>query len=80
MHGHLKTILVPLVKNKTDNTNEVSNYRPIAIVTAMPKLFEMVLHQQMKQYNMYTNENQFGFKKNHSTDVYRHHTKYNTLL
>ena len=47
-HGYLpldfmNTICVPLVKNKTGDTSDVDNYRPIALVTIASKIFENVL-------------------------------------
>ena len=48
-HGYLpsdfmKTVIVPLVKNKTGDTrSDVHNYRPIALVTVGSKIFENVL-------------------------------------
>ena len=35
----MKTALVPIVKNKTGDTSDKNNYRPIAIVTGASKLF-----------------------------------------
>ena len=45
-----------------------SNYRPIAIVTAMSKIFELCLSRIMDIY-LFTSDNQFGFKQKHSTDL-----------
>ena len=47
-HGYLpnnfmKTIIVPLVKNKTGDISDVNNYRPIALVTVTSKIFENIL-------------------------------------
>ena len=43
--GLMKSAIIPmiklLIKNKTDDTNDKNKYRPIAFVTAMPKIFEM---------------------------------------
>ena len=38
----MKTALVPIVKNKTGDNSDKYNYRPIAIVTAASKLFEIL--------------------------------------
>ena len=43
-HGHLpddftKMIIIPLVKNKSGDTSNVNNYRPIALVTVASKIF-----------------------------------------
>ena len=71
-HGYLpnnfmKTIIVPLVKNKTGDISDVNNYRPIALVTVTSKIFENILLDLLHPY-LYTCDNQFGFKKRHSTD------------
>ena len=71
-HGYLpddfmKTVIVPLVKNKTGDTSDVNNYRPIALVTVASKIFENVLLDILEPF-LYTCDNQFGFKKSHSTD------------
>ena len=44
-HGYLpfefmKTAIVPIIKNKTGDTSDINNYRPIAIVTACSKIFD----------------------------------------
>ena len=43
LHGYLpvdymKTAIVPIIKNKTGDTSDKNNYRPIALVTAASKL------------------------------------------
>ena len=35
----MKTVLIPLVKNKTGDTTSVDNYRPIALVTVASNIF-----------------------------------------
>ena len=72
-HGHLpsdlmKTIIVPLIKNKTGNINSTSNYRPIALVTATSKILEIVLLDFIDDL-LATTDNQFGFKRKHGTDM-----------
>ena len=49
-HGYLprdfmKTAIVPIIKNKTGDSSDKSNYRPIALalVTACSKIFEICL-------------------------------------
>ena len=39
----MKTAIVPIIKNKTGTTSDKNNYRPIALVTAAPKIFELCL-------------------------------------
>ena len=72
-HGYLppamiETTIVPIVKNKSCNLSDSSNYRPIALATIISKLFESVLLLKCAEY-LSTSDNQFGFKSCHSTDL-----------
>ena len=91
-HGYLptdfmKTALVPIVKNKTGDTSDKNNYRPIAIVTAASKLFEICILKVLDAY-LITHDHQFGFKSKHSTDmciftvrsVIKYYTEQNTAV
>ena len=62
----IETTIVPMVKNKSGNLSDSSNYRPIALVS---KLFESVLLFKCAEY-LSTSDNQFGFKSSHSTDLF----------
>ena len=66
--GFMKSAIIPLIKNKTGDTNDKNNYRPIALVTAMSKIFELCLSEKLNVY-LTTSDNQFGFKAKHSTDM-----------
>ena len=71
-HGYLpgmfmKTAIVPIIKNKTGDTSDKNNYRPIALVTATSKIFELCLSMILENY-LFTHDQQFGFKSKHSTD------------
>ena len=61
----MKSAIVPIIKSKTDNSSDKINYRPIALVTVCSKIFELCL---LKLY-LDTHDNQFGFKKQPSTDM-----------
>ena len=63
----MKTIIIPLIKNKSGDTSNVNKYRPIALVTVASKIFEIILLEMLTPY-LNTTDNQFGFKKGHSTD------------
>ena len=46
-HGHvpttfMKTSIIPILKNRNGDSSDKNNYRPIAIVTAMPNCFNCV--------------------------------------
>ena len=60
--------LVPLIKNKLKDPSDPGNYRPIAITTISSKLLESLLLSRLRHY-LYTSDNQFGFKSQHSTDT-----------
>ena len=63
----MKTSIIPILKNRNGDTNDKNNYRPIVIVTAMSKLFELCLSRVLYEY-LCTSENKFGFKRKHATD------------
>ena len=72
-HGYLPdafmtTSIIPILKNKNGDTSAKNNYRPIAIVTAMSKIFELCL-ATIRDAHLVTSDNQFGFKQKHSTDL-----------
>ena len=68
----IKSIIVPLVKNKCGNLADKNNYRPIAFfaikICISSKVFEYVILFRLEVY-LWTNDNQFGFKPSHSTDL-----------
>ena len=63
----MKTAIVPIIKSKTGNSSDKNNYRPIALVTAGSKIFELCLLEIIELF-LDTHDNQFGVKKLHSTD------------
>ena len=72
-HGFLpvafmRTLIIPILKNKNGDTSAKRNYRLIVIVTAMSKIFELCLSRIMDVY-LFTSDNQFGFKQKLSTDL-----------
>ena len=73
IHGYLpaslmKSAIVPILKNRQGDTSDKNNYRPIAIVTAISKIFELCLMNLIESH-LITKDNQFGFKKKHSTEL-----------
>ena len=72
-HGFLPStisdvLLIPIPKNKLGDISNSSNYRPIAIATAVSKIFEKLLLNRMCSA-VDSSDHQFGFKKSHSTDL-----------
>ena len=73
VHGFLPTslltvVLVPIIKNKAGNVNSIDNYRPVALSSIVSKILESIILNRIEFY-LLTNANQFGFKKNHGTDM-----------
>ena len=64
----MKTALVPIVKNKQETLSDKNNYRPIAIVTAASKLFEICILKVFDAY-LITHDHKFSFKFKYSTDM-----------
>ena len=62
-------MVIPVHK-KGDKTN-LTNYRPISLLTSFSKVFEKALYSRLTEY-LYNNkllvENQYGFRKGLSTD------------
>ncbi len=73
VHSHLPqafmdTIITPIVKDKKDDLTDQDNYRPIAVTCVASKILEeIILDKYSSVFN--TSDHQFGFKKNHSTDM-----------
>ena len=64
----MKSAIVPILKNRQGDTSDKKNYRPIVIVTAISKKIELCLINLIESH-LITKDNQFGFKKKHSTDL-----------
>lgn len=64
----LKVIIIPLLKSKLKDPTMSANYRPIAIATILSKIIEKILLYRLEMF-LYTADNQFGFKKSHSTEM-----------
>ena len=62
----MKTAIIPIIKNKTGDTSDKNNYRPILLVTAASKLFEICILEVLETY-LITHDHQFGFMAKHST-------------
>ena len=65
-HGYLPkqmlvSVIVPVVKNKNSSLSNKNNYRPVALSSAILKVFEKLLLSRIEAY-IKTSENQFGFK------------------
>jgi len=62
------TVIPVFKKGEKDNMN---NYRPISLLPVMSKVFEKVINTRITKVlddKGYIDENQYGFRKNHSTE------------
>jgi hypothetical protein len=55
--------VIPLIKDKLGDVNDLNNYRGITLIPVISKLFELTLLHICAPY-MITDDLQFGFKKN----------------
>lgn len=65
----MKTIVVPIVKNRTGDVSNLSNYRPISLATVFSKIFETLLMKHLNEKNIALHNAQFGFRRGLSTDL-----------
>ena len=64
----INSVIVPLVIHKSGDLTDKNNYRPIALSSIASKVFEHIIILRLEEY-LWTNDNQFGFKSGHSTDL-----------
>ena len=64
----ITVLLVPVIKDKSGKINSKDNYRPIALASILSKVLEIILLARLEIY-LLTSDNQFGFKKEHGTDM-----------
>ena len=61
--------VIPLYKNK-GSINDISNYRPISMLSVFSKIFEKLIHKEVSSFfdtnNLFSNC-QYGFRPKHST-------------
>ena len=61
--------VIPIYKN-SGNIKDISNYRPISMLSLFSKLFEKLIHKRMLDFmieNNIINPAQYGFRPGHST-------------
>ncbi|CAH2092698.1 unnamed protein product [Euphydryas editha] len=63
----MKTVVIPLVKNKTGDISDINNYRPISLDTVLDVL-DSLIDQNLDQY-LSIHDAQFGFMPNLSTET-----------
>ena len=46
----MKTAIIPIIRNETEYTNDENSYKPIVLVTAASKIFELCLSIILEEY------------------------------
>ena len=64
----INSVIIPIIKNKSGDFTDKNNYRPIALSSILSKVFEHIIVIRLEEY-LWTNDNEFGFKSGHSTDL-----------
>lgn len=64
----VKVIVVPIVKNRTGDLSDKSNYRPISLATVIAKVFDHLVDSCLDKY-INLNDAQFGFRPALSTEA-----------
>ena len=73
--------VVPIFKS--DERDDPGNYRPVSMLSAFARIFEMLLYQQLYKYyddNQMLTDKQWGFRSLHSTIHALHRSINNWLL
>lgn len=63
----MKTTVVPIIKNKTGDASDKSNYRPISLATAIAKVLDGLLDKHLDKH-LNVHDAQFGFRAGLSTE------------
>ncbi|KAL0861377.1 hypothetical protein ABMA27_008925 [Loxostege sticticalis] len=63
----MHTIFVPIIKNKTGDSSDVNNYRPISLATVIAKVLDSLLSRRLDKH-ISLNDAQFGFRAGLSTE------------
>ena len=64
----INSVIIPIIKNKSGDFTDKNNCRLIALSSIISKVFEHTIVIRPKEY-LWINDNQFGFKSGHSTDL-----------
>jgi hypothetical protein len=77
----MRTTVVPIVKNRTGDMSDRSNYRPISLATIIAKIFDSVLNSMLEKHCTF-HDGQHGFSRGLSTETailsLKHTVKYYT--
>ena len=64
----LKSVVIPIVKNKNKHITDKENYRPICFANVFTKVIENVLLSRLQNW-LSTTCSQLGFKAKHGTEM-----------
>ncbi|KAK3516005.1 hypothetical protein QTP70_000860, partial [Hemibagrus guttatus] len=70
--GFKKARVIPILKKPALDPSDISNYRPVSLLSFLSKILERVVCNQLSDYLMQNNlhdPNQSGFKAAHSTET-----------
>lgn len=63
----MHTVVIPIIKNRSGDASDISNYRPISLATIVAKVLDSLLDQHLnKHINLH--DQQFGFRTGLSTE------------
>lgn len=63
----MRTIVVPIIKDRTGDSSSLSNYRPISLASIIAKVLDGLIDRQMEKH-LSLNDAQFGFRAGLSTE------------
>lgn len=66
----LSVTLMSVIKGKAGKVGSVDTYRSIGLTIVLSKVLEMILLDCLSFIFIFTTDDQFGFKAEHSTDLY----------
>lgn len=67
-HDLMRTIVFPIVKDKTDDTANKCNYRPTPLATVLAKMLDSLLDSWLSNF-LHLHDVQFWFRSGLSTEV-----------
>lgn len=63
----MKTIVIPILKNRTGDSSDKKNYRPISLATTTAKVMDGLLERKLQE-SLHLYDAQFGFRPGLSTE------------
>lgn len=63
----MRTVVAPIIKNKTGDASDAKNYRPISLATIIAKVLDSLLDKHLEKH-IQLHDAQFGFRSGLSTE------------